>query len=72
MVVANNEIDATKNAGNSKKISTTMRMRQTAERCGAHHPMKHIQGFTLSQWVPPSGKCLHRIAAATTMVNNFE
>jgi len=70
--VANNDIDATKNAGNSTTISTTMRMRQTAERCGAHHPMKDIQGFTLSQWMPPSGKSSHHIAAAAAMVNNFE
>jgi hypothetical protein len=42
-----------------------------AVRCGAHRPMKHIQGFTQSQWMPPLGKCSHRIAAAAAMVANF-
>jgi hypothetical protein len=32
--------------------------------CGAHCPMKHNQGFTQSQWMPPSGECLHCIVAA--------
>ena len=40
-------------------------------RCGAHLPMEHIQGFTRSHWMPPLGKCLHRIAPAATMVNEF-
>jgi len=43
-----------------------------AVRCGVHCPMKHNHGFTLSQWMPPSGECSHRIAAAAAMVNNFE
>jgi hypothetical protein len=43
-----------------------------AVRRGAHHPMEHIQGFTWSHWMPPSVKCLRRIAPAATMVNEFE
>jgi hypothetical protein len=43
-----------------------------AVRCGAHCPMKHNQGFTQSQWMPPSGECSHRIAAAAAMVDEFE
>jgi len=34
--------------------------------------MEHIQGFTGSQWMPPLGECLRRIAAAAAMVDNFE
>jgi hypothetical protein len=34
--------------------------------------MKHNQDFTRSQWMPPSGECLHRIAAAAAMVDDFE
>jgi hypothetical protein len=33
--------------------------------------MKHIWGFTRSHWMPPSGECLHRIAPAAAMVNEF-
>jgi hypothetical protein len=33
--------------------------------------MEHIQGFTRSHWMPPSGKCLHHIAAAAAMVYDF-
>ncbi len=42
-----------------------------AVRRGAHCPMEHNQGFTGSHCMPPSGKCLHRIALAATMVNEF-
>ena len=42
-----------------------------AVRCGAHRPMKHIQGFTRSHWMPPSGECLRRIAPAAAMVDEF-
>jgi hypothetical protein len=34
-------------------------------------PFLHIQGFTRSHWMPPSGEFLHRIAAAAAMVNDF-
>jgi hypothetical protein len=33
--------------------------------------MEHNQGFTGSQWMPPSGKCLCRIAPAAATVNEF-
>ena len=33
--------------------------------------MEHIQGFTRSHWMPPSGECLRRIAPAAAMVNEF-
>jgi hypothetical protein len=39
--------------------------------CGAHCPMEHIQGFTRSHWMLPSGECLRRIAPAAIMVNNL-
>jgi len=38
---------------------------------GAHRLIEHFQGFTWSHWMPPSGKCLHRIAPAATMVDEF-
>jgi hypothetical protein len=34
--------------------------------------MNHIQGFTRSHWMLPSGKCLRRIALAAAKVINFE
>jgi hypothetical protein len=34
--------------------------------------MEHIPGFTRRHWMPPSGECLRRIAAATAMVDDFE
>ena len=37
-----------------------------------HYPMEHIQGFTRSHWMPPSGECLRRIAPAAAMVDDFE
>ena len=43
-----------------------------AVRREAHCPIKHIQGFTRSHWMPPSGECLRRIAPAAAMVNDFE
>jgi hypothetical protein len=30
-----------------------------AARCGVHHPMEHILGFTRSHWMLPPGECLH-------------
>jgi hypothetical protein len=45
MVVANNEIDETKNACKSTTILMAMAMRNAAVRRGAHRPMEHIQGF---------------------------
>jgi hypothetical protein len=43
-----------------------------AVRHEAHHPMEHIQGFTPSNWMPSSGQCLHRIAPAAAMVDDFK
>jgi len=43
-----------------------------AVRRGAHRLMEHIQGFTRSHWMPPSGECLRRIALTATMVKEFE
>jgi hypothetical protein len=40
------------------------------QRC-AHRLMEHIQGFTQSHWMLPSGKCLHRITPAAAMVSEF-
>jgi hypothetical protein len=33
--------------------------------------MEHFQGFTQSHCMPPSGKCLRRIAPAVAMVDEF-
>ncbi len=33
--------------------------------------MAHVQGFTGSHWMSPSGKCLRRIAPTAAMVNEF-
>jgi len=38
---------------------------------GAHCPIEHVQGFTRSHWMPPSGKCLRHIAPAATTVDKF-
>jgi hypothetical protein len=59
MVVGDNEIGNNKNEGKSLAILT------------AHRPIEHVQGFTGSHWMPPSGKCLRRIVPAATMVNKF-
>ena len=42
-----------------------------AVRGGAHLPLKHIQGFTQSHWMPASGECLRRTAPAAAMVDEF-
>ena len=33
--------------------------------------IEHVQGFTGTHWMPPSGKCLRRIAPAAAMVIKF-
>jgi hypothetical protein len=33
--------------------------------------MEHVQDFTGSHWMPPLEKCLHHIAPAAAMVNEF-
>ncbi len=42
-----------------------------AVRCGAQRPMENIPGFTRSHWMQPSGECLHCIAPAAVMVDEF-
>ena len=42
-----------------------------AVQCRLHRPLEHVRGFTRSHWMPPSGECLHRIAPAAAMVNEF-
>ena len=70
MVVANNKIDDNKKC---RQIDDDFNGHgDAAVRRGAHRPMEHIQGFTRSQWMPPSGECSHRIAAAAAMVDDFE
>ena len=56
MVVANNEIDETKNAGKSTTISVAMAMQRydTGRIAGG----EHVQGITGSHCMPPSVKCL--------------
>ena len=55
MVVANNKIDDDKKgrliAGNFDCHA------DAAVKCGAHCLMEHIQGFTWSHWMLPSGIC---------------
>jgi hypothetical protein len=38
---------------------------------GAHRPVEHTQGFTQSHWMPPLGKCLHRIASSVVRIDKF-
>ncbi len=68
MVVGNNESTTTKNVDESLAIDCRA---DVAVRRGAHRPMEHVQGFTGSHWMPPSGKCLRRITSAAAMVNKF-
>ena len=42
-----------------------------AVQCGVHCQMEHTPGFTRSHWMPPSGKCLHWIAPAAAMIDEF-
>jgi len=42
-----------------------------AVRRRAHRLIQHVQGFTRSHWMPSSGECLHHIAPAAIMVDNF-
>ncbi len=44
----------------------------TAVQCRAHCPMERINGFMQSHWMPPLGKCLHCIAPAAAMFDDFE
>jgi len=42
-----------------------------AVRCGAHRLVEHILGFTQSHWMPPLGECLHHIAMAAAIVDEY-
>jgi hypothetical protein len=70
MVMGNNDIDINKkyasNAGNFYCHA------YTAVQCGVHCLMEHILSFTKSHWMPPLGEWLHCIAAAATMVDDFD
>jgi hypothetical protein len=67
--VANNEIDNNKKC---KQIAGNFESHANAAvRCEVHCLMEHIPDFTRSHWMPPSGKCLHRIAPAAAKVINF-
>ena len=43
-----------------------------AVRRGVHRPIEHIQGFTRSHWMTPSGECMRRITPAAAMVKEFK
>ena len=36
-----------------------------------HRLIEHVQGFTWSHWMPPSGECLRFITPAAAMVDKF-
>jgi hypothetical protein len=38
---------------------------------GVYCPIDHIPSFARSHWMPPSGKCLRRIAPVAAMVDKF-
>ena len=66
MLWATMESTTTKNTRQMLAIPITKQMRW----CNAGHiAMDHITGFTKSHWMPPSGKCLRRIALAAAMVS---
>ncbi len=70
MVVGKIKIDDNKKC---KKIAGNFyHLVDVVIQCGAHCPMKHIQGFTRSHWMPPSGNCLGCIAPAVAMVEDFD
>jgi hypothetical protein len=68
-VVGNNGIDDDKKC--REKAGDFDHHTDAAVQCGAHRPVEHIPGFTRSHWMPPLGKCLHRIAPAAAMVDNY-
>jgi hypothetical protein len=68
--VANNKINNDKKC---RHISGTFNCHEDeAVQLRAHRLMEHIQGFTLSHWMPPTGECLRHIAPAAAKVINFE
>jgi hypothetical protein len=68
MVVGNNRIDDNEKCRESAGDFDHL---DAAVRCGAHHPMEHIPGFIRSHSMPPSGKCLRRMAPAGAMVDKY-
>jgi hypothetical protein len=69
MLVVNNEIDNNKKC---RQIADNFDGHvDAAVQCGMHFPMEHIPGFTRSHWMPPLGKCLHRIGLSAAKVINF-
>ncbi len=65
-IMGNNKID---NAKKCRKFTGNFDHHGDAlVQSRAHHPMKHIKGFTRSHWMPPSGKCLCHIALMAAMV----
>ncbi len=38
---------------------------------GGHRPIEQNQGFLRSHWMPLLGECLHRIAPAADIVDEF-
>ena len=72
MVVGNNELTTTQNAGKLQIAGNFDCNLNAAVRRGAHCPMEHIYGFTRSCWIPPSSECLRLIAPAAAMVDKFE
>jgi hypothetical protein len=42
-----------------------------AVQCRVHCLIERIPAFTRSHWMPPLGKCLHRIAPAAAMVDKY-
>jgi hypothetical protein len=69
MVVGENESTATKQC---RRIDGNFYCHgDAAVQRRAHLPIEHVQGFTLSHWMPPSVECSHRIAPAAAMVNEF-
>jgi hypothetical protein len=69
MVVANNQINDNQKC---RQIASNFDCHAAAlVQCGTHCLMEHIPGFTRSHWMPPSGKCLHRIAPAAARIIDF-
>jgi hypothetical protein len=67
--VANNEIEDNKKC---RQIAGDFDCHADASvQYGTHCPMEHIPGFTRRNWMPPSGKILHRIAPAAAKVIDF-
>jgi hypothetical protein len=69
IIVGNNGIDGDKKCRES--AGDFDHHADAAVQCRVHCPMEHILGFTRSHWMSPLGKCLHRIAPAAAMINEY-